>query len=1086
VERALCPILVGRDEELAALEDALLAANRGAGLMMVLMGEAGIGKTRLARELELRARRRGAPVLWGACSEAELTLPYLPFVEAIGNFLSAVDLARLRERLGSMAGELANLFPQLAPNRSLQGRRGDAAEGKLRLFEAILELLRVAAETNGLLLVLDDVHWADGSTRELLDYLIRRLPTRGILVLALCRREELHRRHPLVPLLEAWRRSGLAQTLELRPLPAAGVGGMAEAILDRPVGGELRDFLHQRSEGNPFVLEELLKVAGERIPTASGELKTIVDFQVPPTVRDAILLRVERLHEEHAAILRTAAVLGSSFSYSTLVAVSGQETATVQAALYAFVRNQLVDEEAPPEGRYRFRHTLTREAIYEDLIGPRRAELHGRAADVLRAQPETPAVELAFHLLAAHRWEEAVPMCLQAAEEAERRRGLREAAELYERALPHVADERRRGRILCRLGTAHFFAGSPARAQQHLEDGVRLLEAYVDEREAAGYRITLGTCHAQQSRPELARREWERARQVLEPLGPSADLALACVHLASQQALRWEIDAALGLARHAVAVAEASGADGPRLLATGAIGLILARLGHADEGLAYLDRTYDDALARGEDWIAGNALINGVTARIELFRVLEAPARVELLRRLGSPHELRAAHAEGAIHEAMGEPVKARAAWEQALAFARERGAATFVRSIELRLARTQAALARFEDARRLLPKPALEPDRQMALTQVRSTIRVLLDAGDLAGALSEAQALVGAADWGPLPGRRWLFDVAVEALLLAGRIDDARQLVTSGRAPAPTADRNPYQARMEGRLALAEGQVAEARAQLEWAAEFWRAHGYREEESRTQRELARVQMKAGDGSAAEATLRAVVSAARQQGAALEAEAAERQLAELGVTLGPAEGPAVEPEADLGRAAERVVSVLFVDVRGYTEMTQKEAPHELADRLARFYGWVRREVERHHGLIDRYAGDAIMATFNLAQPRLDHSLLALRAAVAIRDRAVYEGLPLGAGLAVGPAVVGVLSPGADMSVLGDVTNLAARLQAQAGAGEVLMSEEAFRRTAEWLHGQGLAAERETLSLKGYPQPISAHRLRVAAASQTLG
>jgi adenylate cyclase len=163
-------------------------------------------------------------------------------------------------------------------------------------------------------------------------------------------------------------------------------------------------------------------------------------------------------------------------------------------------------------------------------------------------------------------------------------------------------------------------------------------------------------------------------------------------------------------------------------------------------------------------------------------------------------------------------------------------------------------------------------------------------------------------------------------------------------------------------------------------------------------------------------------------------------------------------------------------------MAQQQAPQETAEQIVTFYRWVRQEVERQHGLVDRYEGDSVMATFNVSRARLDHCLLALQAAIAIRDRAAYEGLPVGAGIAVGPAVVGALTDGAEVTALGETTNLAARLQAQAAAGEVLLSEEALRRTGEWLRSQGLVAEKETLSLKGFTQPVVAYRLRASVRS----
>src|SRR5690349_9555028 len=172
LSRVLCPTLVGRDPELSTLEDALLSALRGDGGVVIVGGEAGMGKTRLVNSLANTARRLGVMVIAGGCSEAELSLPYLPFLEAIGNYIATAQVAPLRERLGPAADELAQLFPQLGRPTAIAG---DASQAKMRLFESILMLLGDAASQRALLLILEDLQWADPATRELLDYATRRL-----------------------------------------------------------------------------------------------------------------------------------------------------------------------------------------------------------------------------------------------------------------------------------------------------------------------------------------------------------------------------------------------------------------------------------------------------------------------------------------------------------------------------------------------------------------------------------------------------------------------------------------------------------------------------------------------------------------------------------------------------------------------------------------------------------------------------------------------------------------------------------------------------------------------------------------------
>ncbi len=185
----------------------------------------------------------------------------------------------------------------------------------------------------------------------------------------------------------------------------------------------------------------------------------------------------------------------------------------------------------------------------------------------------------------------------------------------------------------------------------------------------------------------------------------------------------------------------------------------------------------------------------------------------------------------------------------------------------------------------------------------------------------------------------------------------------------------------------------------------------------------------------------------------------------------------LDEEANLARpeepraTGERYVTVLFADVRGYSALTQSVAPAVMADKISTLQRSAAREVARHHGTVDKFAGDAVMATFNVSGASVDHASHALRAAVAIRDRARYLGLALGIGIATGPAIVGRLASGGNISVLGETTNLAARLQAEAAPNQIIVSEEAWRRLRE-----PIEAKAEVLQLKGFARPVAAYRV----------
>jgi class 3 adenylate cyclase len=1083
VDRALCPIIVGRDEELVLIEDALLAANRGRGNLVLLSAEAGLGKTRLTIELERRARSAGAVVMRGSCSEADLALPYLPLVEAIGNFLSQTDLPALSQRLGAAGSELARLFPQLRMKDAAIDS-DDAQQSKLRLFESIVLLLGLLAGEHGLLLVLEDVHWADTSTREFLDYVARRLRATRIMLLVTCRSDELHRRHPLAPVIQGWRRAQVARVIELRPLSPAGTAEMVRAIFEEQVvGRDFGAFVHALSEGNPFVLEETLKVAIDRADFA--QMKTDWDrsalaaIGLPRTVRDLILLRVERLAPVDSEILKTASVLGPSFRYATLMAVCRRDEDTVLGALRTFIQQQLMEEEPRSAGRYRFRHALTREVIYQDLIAPERQRLHERAAAALRQLPGTAPIDLAHHLLAAGLWEEAIPVAIKAADDAERQHAYREAAELYERIIPRLRDKLFRGQVLCRMGNALFRAGDPGRAQRYLEEGIPLVEECGDREQAAHYRLALGRCAWERSRPDIARVEYERARASLEPFGPSEDLAFAYVRLAGLDDFEYESAKSLEMAQRGVETAKAAGADAARILAINYRGLALAGLGRVPAGLDDLDDSFQQAHEHGFDWIAGHAVSNGIAVRIENFQARQAPPWVERLRGLDwyGRQDLMAAFHEGLIYFFLGEPPKSERASRLGLALARQADASTFNRWFQWNLAAARAAIGDFDESVALLSGVQPELERQDAVYLAYVRMRVFEDASQIEQAVAEARAMANGLDW----NRRLRFqellgiEKATEVYLSAGQRDDARQLV--GRAgSAQMDDGNPYLARMAGNLALADGDVQRATFLLSAATDFFDRVGYRDEARRTRRALASALGQAGEVGRARAELETVLSDAEELGALFEAHTARRMLADVGVEATVSPVSRAIPRPDLKKPTERLVTIMYADIRGYTSLTQVQAPASLTNKLETFYRWARQEVEQNGGLIEVYAGDAIMGTFNVAETDIDHCVSALETAMALRDKAAYVGLPCGIGIAVGAAVVGELVRGVKVTTIGETANLAARLQAQALAGEILLSDDAFKRVRERLVADHVNASEETLSLKGFASPVRAYRL----------
>jgi len=1080
ITRAVCRILVGREEELSRLEDALLAACRGEGSVVVLAGDAGIGKTRLCAELATRAERIGATVMEGSCSEAELALPYLPFLEAIGNHLSTDGAAKLREGLGVHIRELAKVFPQLAEDVPSESQT-ETPDGRLRLFEAILALLGLASQDGGLLLIIEDLHWADASTRELLDYLTRRLRNRRLLVVATYRRDEMHRKHPLLPTVQGWQRSRLAQLVELEPLPPDGVARMVSSIFDNTsVGEEFRDFMHDRSEGNPFVLEEMLKAAIDRgdiyREEADWQRKPIAELRIPETVRDSILLRVERLDSKQAEILRCASVLGRSFDYQTLIRLSEQERMAVEAALQNAVQQQLLEEEAGSRTRYRFRHALTQEAIYEDLSAPTRERLHSAAADVLAERLDTPKAEVAFHLRNANRWVEAIPATMEAAATAETRLGYGEAAALYSLLLSVVTTGIDRARLLCRLGEAYWLMGATARAVEPLEEGIRQLEQAGETLEAARHRLTLGRCYWEGGDAIRARAEYETARQAMEAAEPSRDLALAYIRLSGLLAFNYETGPARELAEKAISTATAAGADDMRIWALNFLGLAIGYGGDWRRGTELLEQSANEALQKGLFNIAGNALHNVYAfylGNMQMEEMRKLIARLEAIKveRWGTLSRL---FVTSIWANQIGDVAAAMTASQELLAHALALGDVSAELMGRFMLGMNYLELARYDEAREQMVQPGADTSEQDATSDGWLWIRFHLAAGDQPRALEGAEFLLNL-------GHPAVIDdgavAAAEAFSAAGRTDQAeRMLAALDAATQPVARHGANLARAH--IALARGDTAKARAGVEEAVAAFQATGMVLRELNARLQLADIYIHEDDARAAESEFRQVLEDSRRFGLLRLARKAEAGLAGLGIVVdAPAPSRPSENASAPTELGERLVTVMFADVRGYTALAGGRPPAEIVDLIATYQRWAAQEIEHHLGVVDKFAGDAVMATFNIAGNQVDHAAHALRAALALRDKAGMLGLPVGIGIATGPAVVGTLKTGANLSVVGETTNLASRLQSQAAAGEVLLSEESYRRLRD-----AVVAAPEQLTLKGFDHPVGAYRVAARAGS----
>lgn len=397
----LCPVIVDRDGERANLATMLPATAHDGGGMVALLGERGVGKTRLVRELIERAQAAGMPALLGRAAKGGSTAPFRPLVEALLAELRTRQLPELTD-LEPFRPALGRLLPPLRTERP-----SPADESMTVLSEGVLRLLRALAGRSGLLLVLEDMHRADVETLTVLEYLADHLAGEPVLTVITLRPETVNQEIDLAQQLQA--RGAAATAIELDRLDEAGVAGMVRACLDNQVVPDgVLGWLSDLAEGLPLFVEELLAAAitSDALRPGPGGWSFIRPESplVPAGFADAVRRRLATMNDTDGAtgwVVHCAAVLGRVFDARLLPALAGQGRAAVAASLHRAGELQLVAPHEGDRGTHRFRYALTREALLGELPVYQRRELAGAALEIVtQAHPELPGewCELAARL----------------------------------------------------------------------------------------------------------------------------------------------------------------------------------------------------------------------------------------------------------------------------------------------------------------------------------------------------------------------------------------------------------------------------------------------------------------------------------------------------------------------------------------------------------------------------------------------------------------------------------------------------------------------------------------------------------------
>jgi DNA-binding CsgD family transcriptional regulator/tetratricopeptide (TPR) repeat protein len=414
--RAHSEVLVGREADLAALREALKRVRAAEPSTVLVGGEAGVGKTRLVEEFCRALAGEPVRVLTGQCLElGEEGLPFAPFAGAVRELVRAEGPAVL----AGHEPEFARLLPELGPPDPGDARRG-------LLFESVGTLLGRLSDAQPLVLIVEDLHWADRSTRDLIGFLVRSARLPRLLLITTYRTDELHRGHPLRPFLAELDRVRGVRRLELGRLDRDGTAEMLGHLLGAEPAPRTVDAVNDRAQGNPFFIEQFAASADP----ACGD--------IPTSLRDLLLSRVDLLPEPAQRVLRVAAVGGTRFGHELLARVAGVDEASLESALRVVAAAQLIVFD--PDGGYEFRHALVREAVHDDLLPGEHARLHARYAEAVEAEPRLVAMgraaaEIAHHWHAAHNHPRALVTAKRAADEAGRRFAFAEQARLLSRVI---------------------------------------------------------------------------------------------------------------------------------------------------------------------------------------------------------------------------------------------------------------------------------------------------------------------------------------------------------------------------------------------------------------------------------------------------------------------------------------------------------------------------------------------------------------------------------------------------------------------------------------------------------------------------
>ena len=887
------PLLVGRRRELGRLEAAFEQARTGQPSVVLLSGVAGVGKTRLIDEFRSQHVGSSATFLRGSCRAlGRGELPFAPVLEACQN----LDLAVLRDVAGAEVHELARLLPELSDGQRWLATGTASAQAQTWFSELFLSLLGRLSRDRPVVLVLEDLHWADRSTLELVSYLVRSLRDEAVL-LVLTYRDEFDSQHPLRASLLELQRSDMVETLQLPLLDHDQTAEQIGAILDAPAPPFIVDLAFGRGGGNPFFTEELL---------AAVSIGGLDD--VPSTLRDLLIDKVRALSPYAREVVQVVAAVGRPTSHELLAAIVRLDAAGLEWGLQEAARRQLVivgGTAGGSAGRCSLRHEIVQEAVYSDLPNDQRRRLHAALAEVLHDRPElsplggaTAAAEVAHHWYAAHDQAKSLEAALLAATAAEEVYAYSEAFSHLTRAIdlwPLVRDAELVAKanlldLLERTGRIAGLIGEYDRAVEMVRQAIELAAADARTDRSGSLYEQLGSYLVGAGDADGAAAAYEQAITRLAP--GSADRAVALAEAGHLALLCSRYGEATALAEEARALARELDDQSTEARSLGTLGVVAAHQGDLTTSVTLMRRAITAAKAAGDGPALASLYINfghvlGLAGRLDEAVAtsvdgLEAMRRLGLKRQGGTYLKCNAAWA-----------LFKRGQWEEAGTLWREAtaGGMRGVREVSLLLACAEldTAQGRFASARQRLDRAAAICQRgwaplfyQRELAEQQAELAVWEGRSDeAAAAVDRGLRLVRGTEDERFGGKLILLGVRAEADRGgdAGRLTDL-VATAHGFRPSPL---DPEACRLPEAVAVAATLQAElARARAEPDPELWVEAGARWRHLRRPYPTACARWREGEARAAQgdragaaAAFEQALLTARQLGAAPLAMAIE-------------------------------------------------------------------------------------------------------------------------------------------------------------------------------------------------------------------